>query len=146
LHLHLNLERFAIDAVGRRSIKVTQMAFPESINNTVYANGMYASRGSNPTTNLADAIFADSLRRGARDANRESIERLRSDLPDWHSDLSDRRGGQGRPCMIQGPGPPGFPAVDRAFAHETVSACAETGLDFGASSSKAHATAPSLSI
>jgi len=34
--------------MGSRSIKVTQMAIAESINNTVYDNGVYASRGSNP--------------------------------------------------------------------------------------------------
>lgn len=54
-HIHVEV------TIGGRSVKVTQCAFPESINNTVYAAGVYASRGSNPTTNLADGIFADSL-------------------------------------------------------------------------------------
>jgi len=31
------------------------------VNNTVYRSGVYASRGSNPTSNLSDGIFADSL-------------------------------------------------------------------------------------
>ena len=31
------------------------------MNNTVYASGVYASRGSNPMSNLSDGIFADSL-------------------------------------------------------------------------------------
>jgi hypothetical protein len=42
-------------------VKVTQIAFPESVNNVVHANGVYASRGSNPTSNASDGIFADSL-------------------------------------------------------------------------------------
>ena len=54
-HIHAEV------TIGGRSVKVTQIAFPESINNTVHATGVYASRGSNPTTNLQDGIFADSL-------------------------------------------------------------------------------------
>jgi hypothetical protein len=44
------------------SVKVTQIAFPESMNAAVYATGPYASRGSNPTANTADDIFRDSVR------------------------------------------------------------------------------------
>jgi len=40
---------------------VTQIAFPEPVNNEVYGSGVYASRGSNPTTNARDNIFADSI-------------------------------------------------------------------------------------
>ena len=40
---------------------MTQIAFPESVNNTVHTSGVYASRGSNPTANASDGIFADSL-------------------------------------------------------------------------------------
>jgi protocatechuate 3,4-dioxygenase beta subunit len=47
--------------VNGRSVKVSQMAFPESINNTVHSAGVYASRGNNPTSNASDGIFADSL-------------------------------------------------------------------------------------
>ena len=54
-HIHLEV---TINGVSR---KVTQIAFPESVNNTVYRAGVYASRGSNPTSNLSDGIFADSL-------------------------------------------------------------------------------------
>jgi protocatechuate 3,4-dioxygenase beta subunit len=54
-HIHLEV---TINGVSR---KVTQIAFPESVNNTVYGSGVYASRGSNPTSNLSDGIFADSL-------------------------------------------------------------------------------------
>jgi hypothetical protein len=43
------------------SVKVTQLAFPESMNAAVYATGAYASRGSNPTANAADDIFRDSI-------------------------------------------------------------------------------------
>jgi protocatechuate 3,4-dioxygenase beta subunit len=54
-HIHLEV---TINGVSR---KVTQIAFPESVNNTVYRSGVYASRGSNPMSNLSDGIFADSL-------------------------------------------------------------------------------------
>jgi protocatechuate 3,4-dioxygenase beta subunit len=54
-HIHIEVK------INSRSVKVTQIAFPESINNTVYASSVYASRGSNPTSNLSDGIFADSL-------------------------------------------------------------------------------------
>jgi protocatechuate 3,4-dioxygenase beta subunit len=54
-HIHLEV---TINGVSR---KVTQIAFPESVNNTVYRSGVYASRGSNPTSNLSDGILADSL-------------------------------------------------------------------------------------
>jgi len=54
-HIHLEV---TINGVSR---KVTQIAFPESVNTTVYGSGVYTSRGSNPTSNLSDGIFADSL-------------------------------------------------------------------------------------
>ncbi len=54
-HIHIEVK------VNSRSVKVTQIAFPESINNTVYASSVYSSRGSNPMSNLSDGIFADSL-------------------------------------------------------------------------------------
>jgi protocatechuate 3,4-dioxygenase beta subunit len=54
-HIHLEV---TINGVSR---KVTQMAFPESVNNTVHRSGVYASRGANPISNLSDGIFADSL-------------------------------------------------------------------------------------
>jgi len=54
-HIHAEV------SVGGRSVKVTQIAFPESVNNTVHASGVYASRGPNPTSNASDGIFADSL-------------------------------------------------------------------------------------
>ena len=54
-HIHLEV------TMNGRSVKATQIAFPEAINNTVHANGAYASRGSNPMSNASDGIFADSL-------------------------------------------------------------------------------------
>ena len=54
-HIHIEVK------TGGVSRKATQIAFPESVNNTVYATGVYASRGSNPMSNLSDGIFADSL-------------------------------------------------------------------------------------
>jgi protocatechuate 3,4-dioxygenase beta subunit len=54
-HIHVEV------ASAGRSLKVTQIAFPEDISNTVHTQGVYASRGINNTTNLRDGIFADSL-------------------------------------------------------------------------------------
>jgi protocatechuate 3,4-dioxygenase beta subunit len=54
-HIHAEV------TMSGRSIKVTQIAFPESVNNAVHATGVYASRGSNPMSNQSDGIFADSL-------------------------------------------------------------------------------------
>jgi protocatechuate 3,4-dioxygenase beta subunit len=54
-HIHVEV------TIGGRSIKVTQMAFPDSVSNAVHTTGVYASRGTNPTSTQADGIFADSL-------------------------------------------------------------------------------------
>jgi len=54
-HIHAEVK------IGGRSVKATQIAFPESVNDTVHGSGVYASRGSNPMSNLSDGIFADSL-------------------------------------------------------------------------------------
>jgi protocatechuate 3,4-dioxygenase beta subunit len=54
-HIHVEVVR------NGSSVKVTQIAFPESTNAAVYATGVYAARGSNPTSNTRDNIFADSL-------------------------------------------------------------------------------------
>jgi protocatechuate 3,4-dioxygenase beta subunit len=54
-HIHVEV------TVGGVSKKVTQIAFPESVNDAVHRSGEYASRGTNPIANLADGIFADSL-------------------------------------------------------------------------------------
>ena len=54
-HIHVEIVR------NGASVKVTQIAFPESTNAAVYGTGVYASRGTNPTSNTGDNIFADSL-------------------------------------------------------------------------------------
>ena len=54
-HIHVEV------TANGRSAKVTQIAFPESVNAEVYRSGVYASRGLNPTSNERDGIFADSL-------------------------------------------------------------------------------------
>lgn len=54
-HIHVEV------TANGRSAKVTQIAFPESVNAEVYRSGVYASRGLNPTSNASDGIFADSL-------------------------------------------------------------------------------------
>ena len=54
-HIHLEVK------IAGRPVKATQFAFPETVNNTVHGSGVYASRGNNPLSNLADGIFADSL-------------------------------------------------------------------------------------
>jgi protocatechuate 3,4-dioxygenase beta subunit len=54
-HIHVEV------TVNGRSVKVTQIAFPENVNAEVYASGVYASRGPNPTSNARDGIFSDSL-------------------------------------------------------------------------------------
>jgi len=54
-HIHVEV------TINGVSSKVTQIAFPEATNRTVYASGVYASRGANPIANASDGIFADSL-------------------------------------------------------------------------------------
>jgi protocatechuate 3,4-dioxygenase beta subunit len=54
-HIHVEV------TINGASVKVTQIAFPEAVNNAVHGSGIYASRGANPMSNTADGIFADSL-------------------------------------------------------------------------------------
>jgi protocatechuate 3,4-dioxygenase beta subunit len=54
-HIHVEVR------MNGRSIKVTQIAFPESVNAQVYRTGAYAAHGQNPTSNSGDMVFADSL-------------------------------------------------------------------------------------
>ena len=54
-HIHIEV------TINGRSTKVTQIAFPESVNAQVYGTGVYASRGKNPTSNTSDMVFSDSL-------------------------------------------------------------------------------------
>ena len=54
-HIHVEV------VLNGRSVKATQIAFPESVNNSVHTQGVYARRGTNPMSNASDGIFADSL-------------------------------------------------------------------------------------
>jgi len=54
-HIHVEV------MVAGRSVKITQIAFPEEINNAVYASGVYASKGANPTKNATDMVFSDGV-------------------------------------------------------------------------------------
>jgi protocatechuate 3,4-dioxygenase beta subunit len=54
-HIHVEVK------VNNSVVKVTQIAFEESVIAAVYASGVYASKGRNPTSNLGDMVFADSL-------------------------------------------------------------------------------------
>ncbi len=52
---HIHVEVY----INGRSVKVTQVAFPESISSSVYASGVYASKGQNTTSNASDNVFSD---------------------------------------------------------------------------------------
>lgn len=54
-HIHVEVK------VNNSVVKVTQIAFPDSVIATVYSSGVYASKGHNPTSNSGDMVFADSL-------------------------------------------------------------------------------------
>jgi len=54
-HIHAEVK------VNNATVKVTQIAFPENVNAAVYASGVYAPRGQNPTANTRDMVFADSI-------------------------------------------------------------------------------------
>src|SRR5262245_110114 len=54
---HIHLEVF----VNGSMVKTTQMAFPDDVTAAVYAQGVYASRGQNPTTNSRDNVFSDGV-------------------------------------------------------------------------------------
>jgi protocatechuate 3,4-dioxygenase beta subunit len=54
-HIHVEV------LVNGRSVKVTQIGFPETVNADVYRSGVYAARGLNPTSNSGDMVFADSI-------------------------------------------------------------------------------------
>jgi protocatechuate 3,4-dioxygenase beta subunit len=54
-HIHVDV------AMNGRSVKVTQVAFPENITAALYATGVYAAKGQNPTSNTRDMVFADSV-------------------------------------------------------------------------------------
>ena len=52
---HIHVEVF----VNGASVKTTQVAFSESVTSAVYATGVYASKGRNPTSNSGDMVFSD---------------------------------------------------------------------------------------
>ncbi len=52
---HIHVEVY----LNGRSVKVTQVAFPESISSSVYASGVYAAKGQNTTSNASDNVFSD---------------------------------------------------------------------------------------
>lgn len=54
---HIHVEVY----VSGRSIKTTQIAFPESVSSAVYRSGVYASKGQNTTSNTSDNVFSDGV-------------------------------------------------------------------------------------
>jgi protocatechuate 3,4-dioxygenase beta subunit len=54
---HIHVEVY----VNGRSVKTSQIAFPANINSAVYSEGVYASKGQNPTSNSSDGIFSDGV-------------------------------------------------------------------------------------
>jgi protocatechuate 3,4-dioxygenase beta subunit len=54
-HIHVEVR------LNGRSLKVTQIAFPEDVTAQVYGTGVYASSGQNPTTNARDNVFSDGV-------------------------------------------------------------------------------------
>jgi protocatechuate 3,4-dioxygenase beta subunit len=52
---HIHVEVF----VNGRSVKTTQVAFPEDVTRQVYGTGVYTARGQNTTTNASDNVFSD---------------------------------------------------------------------------------------
>ena len=54
---HIHIEVF----VNNRSVKTTQLAFPEEINTAAYASGVYAAKGQNPTRASNDMVFSDGV-------------------------------------------------------------------------------------
>lgn len=54
-HIHVEVK------VNNAVVKVTQIAFPDSVIAAVHASGVYAAKGQNPTSTSGDMVFADSL-------------------------------------------------------------------------------------
>ena len=54
-HIHVEV------SIGGRSVKVTQIAFPEDVTAEVYRTGVYAAKGMNTTSNSRDNVFADGV-------------------------------------------------------------------------------------
>jgi len=56
-HIHVEVFR------GNSIAKTTQIAFPEDVTRSVYATGMYASKGQSSTSNSGDMVFSDGTQR-----------------------------------------------------------------------------------
>jgi protocatechuate 3,4-dioxygenase beta subunit len=54
-HIHVEVK------VNNSVVKVTQIAFADNVIAAVYASGVYAAKGQNPTSNSGDMVFTDSL-------------------------------------------------------------------------------------
>jgi len=54
-HIHVEV------LTGGRSLKVTQIAFPEDITAAVYRTGVYAAKGQSTTSNARDNVFSDGI-------------------------------------------------------------------------------------
>lgn len=52
-HIHVDVQ------VNGKSVKTTQIAFPEDIQALVYASSAYAAHGQSPLENSADMVFSD---------------------------------------------------------------------------------------
>ncbi|CAH0996147.1 hypothetical protein EMA8858_02277 [Emticicia aquatica] len=55
-HIHVHVYNSA-----GKSLLVTQIAFPEDVSKTVYAQGVYASHGQADTSNAKDNVFGDGV-------------------------------------------------------------------------------------
>ena len=74
-HIHLEV------TMNGRSVKVTQIAFPEAINNTVHAERRLRLTRLEPDVECADGIFADSLSSELITPTGRYREWLRGDVP-----------------------------------------------------------------
>lgn len=52
---HIHIEVY----VGGKSVKVTQLAFPDEVTAQVYAVAPCAAKGQRPLTNAQDMVFSD---------------------------------------------------------------------------------------
>ncbi len=54
-HIHVEV------SLEGRTLKTSQIAFPDEVSAAVHATGVYAPHGRNPTTNASDGIFRDGV-------------------------------------------------------------------------------------
>lgn len=54
-HIHVDVH------INGNPVKTSQIAFPEDVNSAVYATGVYAAHGQNPTKNANDMVFSDGV-------------------------------------------------------------------------------------